>query len=650
MASFPRSAKRVTMSGRRAPWRASGGPALFDDPGYLMRYKSTPLAARSPRPPAPSIATRTPTSPLATFVATLLMAILPLSVVIPLAIANAATASLTANPSSTAPGSSVTIVGARFSSQQRGSLVLGGTVLGTFKASRSGAFSTSVRIPSSATVGTHTLSAVASASGGRSAILASTSLAVLRPPGVSPPATPSATPRPTSTPTPTPAPSATATPAPSPTAAASAVATATAAPTPVGAAPPPTGAAMYVATNGSDANPGTLARPLASPGRAAATAPAGTTVYLRAGTYPGFEVTRSGLTFAPYPGEAVVINDPGRDDVVQFSAVTSGALRDMTVLGSQVGMGSAIKIKDSAAVNITGVTIRDSRTWGIVVVRSNGVLLENNDISRTANAIEERYASDLVIRGNRLYANTTMVDGGRGREGINFYKSTGPVSVVGNLLWDNGTHFEVYGASNLTFTDNTTWNGQVMETGTDGPACDNLRFVRNVGYRGTPLDGTANGMILRCASNSLVANNTFDGFDQFAFDIVDGTLGSAYGGSIGGLRVVNNIVVGGRAFSIDSALPSSVVIDYNLVDITGSTAQYGNYVAYMAGVGNFKTLPEFTAATGYQAHGLGGDPRFVDRAARDYRLRSDSPAIDRGVQVGDGFSGAAPDLGRFEAR
>ncbi len=462
--------------------------------------------------------------------------------------------------------------------------------------------------------------------------------------------TPTRTSTPSRSPTPTPSPTASAslTDGPGATATAAPVAITTAAPPP--AAPPPLGAALYVGTNGSDANPGTLARPLASPMRAATVAAAGTTIYLRGGTYPGFDVTRSGLTFAPYPGEAVVISDPAREDVVEFSAVSSGALRDMTVLGSQVVNGSAIKIKESAGVSVTGTTIRESVTWGVVVVRSNGVLLENNDISRTANGIEERYSSDLVIRGNRIYSNTTMVDGGRGRQGINFYKSTGPVTVAGNLLWDNGTHFEVYGASNLTFTDNVTWNGQVMETGTDGPACDNIRFVRNVAYRGTPLDGIANGMILRCASNTLVAHNTFDGFDQFAFDIIDGTLGTSYGGSIAGLRVVNNIVVGGRAFSIDSALPGSVAIDYNLVDITGSTALYGNYVAYVAGVGNFKTLPEFTAATGYEVHGVSADPRFVNRAGRDYGLLADSPAIDRGLPIGDSFSGGAPDLGRVEAR
>lgn len=622
-----------------------------------MRYKSIPLAARTPRPTERRIATPTPPSPFGTFVATLLVAILPLGLLIPLVIAEAASPALTVSPSGTTPGGSVTIVGASFAAQQRGTLVLDdGTILADFKASHTGAFSIAASISLAVTAGTHTLSAVASTKGpaarvAPSTVLASTNLEVLAP-ALSAPPSASATPTPTPTPTPSPTPAAStsATSAPSATAIASSGATATPAPTAPAGAPPPLGAALYVATNGSDANPGTLAQPLASPARAAAIAPAGTTIYLRAGTYPGFDVTRSGLTFAPYPGEAVVISDPARDDVVQFSAVSSGALRDMTVLGSQVGYGSAIKIKDSSGVSITGATVRDSLTWGIVVVRSSNVLLENNDISRTANGIEERYASDLVIRGNRIYANTTMVDAGRGRQGINFYKSTGPVTVVGNLLWDNGTHFEVYGASNLTFTDNVTWNGQVMETGTDGPACDNMRFVRNVGYRGTPLDGIANGMILRCASNMLVAHNTFDGFDQFAFDIVDGTLGTAYGGSIAGLRVVNNIVVGGRAFSIDSGLPSSVVIDYNLVDITGSTALYGQYVAYVAGVGNFKTLAEFTAATGYELQGVSADPRFVDRAGRDYRLLVDSPAIDRGLAIGDAFSGTAPDLGRFEAQ
>jgi parallel beta-helix repeat protein len=45
------------------------------------------------------------------------------------------------------------------------------------------------------------------------------------------------------------------------------------------------------------------------------------------------------------------------------------------------------------------------------------------------------------------------------------------------------------------------------------------------------------------------------------------------------------------------------------------------------------------------------DPKFVDRARRDYRLQPDSPAIDAGRALPphtDGFTGAAPDCGAFE--
>ncbi|MCV0403324.1 MAG: right-handed parallel beta-helix repeat-containing protein [Chloroflexi bacterium] len=370
---------------------------------------------------------------------------------------------------------------------------------------------------------------------------------------------------------------------------------------------------------------------------------------IRGGTYAGFEVTRSGLTFKAYPGEVVVVADGTRDDVIKFDGVSGGQINGLIVQGSVIQYGSGIKIKESSGVSVIGSTVRNNKTFGIVVVRSTSVRLEANDVYGNANGIEERYADKLVITGNKIHDNTTPVDSGRGAQGINFYKSTGSVTVTGNSLWNNGTHFEVYGASNLLISGNVTWNGQIMETGTDGPPCDNNRYIRNIGYRGAGFNGIANGMILRCASNNLIAHNTLQGFDQFAFDVVDGTQGVAYGGSIAGLRIVNNIAVGGRAFSIDNTLPASVVIDHNLVYNVGSTAVYGHHLAYVAGKGNTSSLDTFRSWTGQMANGIFADPRFVDGANRDYRLRADSPAIDRGqVVLSDGMTGAAPDLGRYE--
>jgi parallel beta-helix repeat protein len=447
--------------------------------------------------------------------------------------------------------------------------------------------------------------------------------------------------KPTSTPTPRP----TATPRPTP-----GVATQPSAGSP---SAPRTGSDYFVSTLGSDANPGTVGRPFRTIQHAANLAPRGSHVWLRGGSYAGFEVSRSGIAFASFPGETAVIHAGSLQDAVEFHGVSGGALRGVVVQGSAVQYGSAVKISTSSGVTIAGSTIRNNRTFGIVISRSSAVTIDGNSITGNADGIEERgVGNGVVISNNRIYGNVKAVDSGRGAEGINFYKSTGAVAVVGNLMWDNGTHFEVYGASNLTISGNVTWNGQIMETGTDGQACNNNRFVRNVGYRGSGFGGArTNGMILRCASNMLVAQNTLDGFDQFGFDIVDGASGVPYGGSIAGLRVLNNIVAGGRAFSIDSALPASVQIDYNLVYNVGSTAVYGNHLAYMAGVGQFDTLASFAAATGYEKHGVFGDPRFVNRGGRDYRLAAGSAAIDRGLAVlADGYAGARPDLGRYERR
>jgi len=153
-------------------------------------------------------------------------------------------------------------------------------------------------------------------------------------------------------------------------------------------------------------------------------------------------------------------------------------------------------------------------------------------------------------------------------------------------------------------------------------------------------------MILRCASNTLVANNTFAGLQLFGFDISDSS--GVRGGSVDGLRIVNNIVTvtSGKIYGIESALPGSVSIDNN-VAWSGSSG----YFATILGVGQL-TLADFQAASGFDAHSADADPLFVAPATHDFRLSPSSPAIDRGVvveSVTDRFNGRAPDCGYIEA-
>jgi hypothetical protein len=186
-----------------------------------------------------------------------------------------------------------------------------------------------------------------------------------------------------------------------------------------------------------------------------------------------------------------------------------------------------------------------------------------------------------------------------------------------------------------------------METGTNGPECSNITFDRNVVYAAGSVPGQTEGMILRCASHTLVAHNTFDGLDGYAFYV---TRDGAFAGSIDGLTILDNIVAGGRSYSIDGTLPSSVVVDHNLSWSAGSTAAQGDHLAYVAGRGNTDTLAEFTSWSGYDLHGIQADPKFVDRVAHDLRLAAGSPAIDAGAGTAvDGtVVGTAPDIGSYE--
>ncbi|MFH1742087.1 MAG: hypothetical protein ABIH23_24050, partial [bacterium] len=82
--------------------------------------------------------------------------------------------------------------------------------------------------------------------------------------------------------------------------------------------------------------------------------------------------------------------------------------------------------------------------------------------------------------------------------------------------------------------------------------------------------------------------------------------------------------------------------------------------------GSFKTLEEFSAATGQERHGKIVDydiftsvtipdwtypPRIYCPEQCDFSLRPDTPAVDSGCilpNINDGFSGKAPDLGALE--
>ena len=430
-----------------------------------------------------------------------------------------------------------------------------------------------------------------------------------------------------------------------------------AAQTPPAPTPAPVSPNRWVATTGSDTAEGSATRPWRTIQHAVDTTPAGGVITVHAGTYAHFVINRSDVDVQGAAGETVVV--AGGNYVVLVMGVSNATIRHLTIQNAPTRWGSGIRVEDSRDVRIENNLIRNNHSFGIKVKDATNVRISGNEIRGNDTGIELSGAvGGALITANRIHHNNHMVTRSRGGNGIVFTLTSGPVTVTGNRLWGNrarhlsgsgydGGAFEVYGASDLSITDNVLWdNNNVMETGTDGTApCRRITFARNVAFGPGTVPRETQGLILRCASSSLFANNTFDGLDTFAFYVTDS---GSFAGSIAGLRIENNIVVRGRIYSLSKGLPKGLVLDHNLAYPGGSTAQYAKYFAYVAGHGNTDSLAEFRRWTGYEVHGVKTSPRFVDRAKHDYRLRTGSPAIDRGARVLGGYAGKAPDLGRFE--
>lgn len=425
---------------------------------------------------------------------------------------------------------------------------------------------------------------------------------------------------------------------------------------------------LFVAGSGDDSATGSEAEPLATIQAAVDRAAGNATVWVAPGSYTGFELGRAAapgqpITVAARATGTVTITPAGAGSTVDLAGATGVQLVNLVVQGPVSGGLDAIRLDHSANITIEGCVVRGTTGGlGIEVRYSANVTIRGNDVIHNAIGIrlygegDPGSVHDVLIEDNRIHDSDSMIlndtapNNDYGANGIVWHKVTGRTIARGNQVWSNrapshdygvdGGAFEIWGSSNAEIVDNVAWdNVNVMETGSDGPECENNAFVRNVAYA---FDAGV-GLILRCAHNALIANNVLDHLHSYAFELSDRSGGNSFATSIDGLRIVNNIVVGSLAYAIRNPLPDSVTLDYNLLPQRRAIA------AFPRGVTS-TTIAAFTKATGQESHSLSGDPLFVDRTSHDYRIQPGSPAIDRGTVLnsGDQFRGVAPDIGAYE--
>lgn len=287
----------------------------------------------------------------------------------------------------------------------------------------------------------------------------------------------------------------------------------------------------------------------------------------------------------------------------------------------KIGNGDATgMLKPGDIVVVNSGTYAQASAGGVTLTNRSGTLLA---------PITYRAQGSVLIDQNTF---------GAGSYGFN-------VAVAGIVL----DGFEIKGAQHGVYlspgSHACTVNACVIHDANNGGDADgifvnqsdNVTLTRNVIYNihaASEAPWGPMGVGIRTwGGNSInVFNNTINNAYLGIFTVGPGGNGA---GPSGLITTKNNIVVNinGWAFvnpwGVD---PSKFSCSYNLVfnDVT----TYGNYPA-----GNNGPFPSDVT----------GDPLFVNAAGGDFHLQAESPAINKGTDVGLPFAGSEPDMGAYES-
>ena len=318
----------------------------------------------------------------------------------------------------------------------------------------------------------------------------------------------------------------------------------------------------------------------------------------------------------------------------------------------------------SAPVTVTAwpgkdPTIGTGVSYGAYVSSKSYVVLSDLTFAQTVNdGVYLSGSNHLTVSG------CTVRNAGQPRSGATApglsVRSTSSSQIVGNTLDHNSSH-GIYVAgtstSNLIADNTSTWNAEGWRRNANGidVIAPGNTILRNVTH-----DNEDTGINFYTGGNNNLAalnvtyNNGDHGIDDF--DVTGGRLigntvyhnctsGINVEGTSGSYVVEDNIAVDNAVYpayngiscsrrtgniGIWDSAPSSTTVDHNLVWLSKPGNMYTFGSAY-------SSLAAMQAATGQEADGVQGDPRFVAAGSGNLQLLDGSPAIDRGDS---GVSGA----------
>lgn len=374
--------------------------------------------------------------------------------------------------------------------------------------------------------------------------------------------------------------------------------------------------------------------------------------------------------------EQLVLKHSGTADApITVGAYGSGDLPVISgdsFIPSDRGQG-LLQIDSASYVTVENIKISKSSSYGIKIFNSKSPVIRNCEIERSVDGgiisdpYEGKYSSDVLIEGNSIHENNLY--------GLQtWHEAITMAGVVGFEIRDNKVYNNnkegidaKYNAQNGSIHDNQCYDNNGPQIYID--AAHGIEIYNNR-LSGSAADkaGLAMGVESEYNENKdnlydITARNNviYDNGTGISVWIQDGAEAWA---DIYNIKILNNTVVGNN--KTQNAFGGAL-------SITGSASNYreGSLVRNNIFFDNTRkpgikavSINEETAARFSIDHNMikKGEPtgmkfpdtyeadsiEFKDESLFDYHLKAGSAAIDKGIDVGLPYNGAAPDIGAFE--
>ncbi len=398
--------------------------------------------------------------------------------------------------------------------------------------------------------------------------------------------------------------------------------------------PPPTNGTFYVATNGNDSNPGTLAEPFRTLTKAIILSGPGTTIYVRGGLHEysaPIRIERSGTASAPIRLWAF----PGEQPVISFSSQPYGAANRGFLITTN-GNWWDFKGLEICYAGDNGIKVEGSHhRFEQCVFHHNGdtglqIGFGHDDVNPGG-----QLAAFIDVVNCDSYLNYDPDSNGGDADGFAAKMHCGQgIVFTGCRAWENSDDgWDLFETDySIVISNCWTWKSGVAQGNGNG---------FKLGGNGAGGDSRGTHYAYNCVSfghkvNGFTQNSHKDGLVvQHCLAFSNGTSGYNYfmEGSLNSGK--QNVFKNNASIPRSGTNTGGFIQDNNPVELNNSwnlpvTVNAADFVSLAEAAALATRNPDGSLPTGFA------------------RLVAGSDLIDKGVDVGLPFNGAAPDLGAYE--